>query len=189
MTNAKTLVFIIGPQASGKMTVGQELSRLTGLKFLHNHQTIDLLAPIFGFASPSFERLQFDLRLGVFHEIAAGDFPGIIFSCIIDFDDAADKAHTECYCAAFLERGGRVLFVELEASLETRIARNRTENRKHHKVLKRDEEFSERLLHEGETRRCNSNGDFPFPYPHLKIVNDSLSPAEVAARVCAHFGL
>jgi len=189
MTPPKTLLFIVGPQAVGKMTVGQELSRVTGLKFMHNHQTIDLLAPIFGFASPSFERLSFEIRLGVMNEVAAGELPGLIFSCIIDFDDATDMARAESYASAFIDRGGRVLFVELAASLETRLRRNRTENRKLHKALKRDVEFSGRLVHEGEARRCNSDGDFPFAYPHMKIVNDGLSVEVVVGMIREGFGV
>ena len=36
------LVLLTGPQAVGKMTVGQELAKITGLKLFHNHMTIDL---------------------------------------------------------------------------------------------------------------------------------------------------
>ncbi len=45
------LVFIFGPQAVGKIAVRQELQKITALKLLHNHMTIDLLAPIFRFNS------------------------------------------------------------------------------------------------------------------------------------------
>ena len=44
-------VMIIGPQAVGKMTVGQELAKKTSLKLFHNHMTIELLEPLFGFSS------------------------------------------------------------------------------------------------------------------------------------------
>ena len=33
------LIVIMGPQAVGKMTVGQELVKMTGLKLFHNHVT------------------------------------------------------------------------------------------------------------------------------------------------------
>lgn len=36
------LVIIIGAQSSGKMTVGQELSKITDLKLFHNHISIEL---------------------------------------------------------------------------------------------------------------------------------------------------
>lgn len=187
--NPKTLIFIIGPQAVGKMTVGQELSRATGYKFMHNHQTIDLLLPIFDYGSPSFVRLLKEFRRSIFEEVAANDSPGFIFSFVPDFDSVLDRSQTECYAAPFLRHGGRVLFVELEASFRTRLDRNLTEHRQHHKPSKRDTEFSEKLLREGEECRSHSDSDFPYSYPHLKINNEALSPQEVVSQICVHFGI
>ena len=42
-------VTIIGPQAVGKMTVGQELSKMIGYKLLHNHMTIEMVRLIFDY--------------------------------------------------------------------------------------------------------------------------------------------
>ena len=46
------LVLIFGPQAVGKMTVGQELAKITWLKLFHNHMTIDLVSNFFSYNSP-----------------------------------------------------------------------------------------------------------------------------------------
>ena len=189
MVTAPTLIFIIGPQAVGKMTVGQELSRATGYKFMSNHQTIELLLPIFDYGSPSFRRLLFDFRVSIFEEFAASERPGLIFSCVSDFDSALDRGQTECYAAPFLRVGGRVLFVELESSLETRLERNRTPNRQQHKPSKRDVAFSEKLLREEEGFRTDWESAFPYAYPHLKINNEALAPQQVVAEICAYFGL
>ncbi len=35
------LVILFGPPAVGKMTVGYELEKLTGLRLFHNHMTVD----------------------------------------------------------------------------------------------------------------------------------------------------
>ena len=35
------LVFLFGDAAVGKMTVGQELTKITDLKLFHNHMSID----------------------------------------------------------------------------------------------------------------------------------------------------
>ena len=45
---AKTLVIIVGPHAVGKMTVGQELMKQTGLRLFHNHMMIEPVIDIFG---------------------------------------------------------------------------------------------------------------------------------------------
>jgi len=44
------LVIIMGAQAAGKMTVGQELAKITDLKLFHNHMTFDLVSEFFLFA-------------------------------------------------------------------------------------------------------------------------------------------
>ena len=43
----KTLVIILGPHAVGKMTVGQELAKITGLRLFHNHMSIELSRKLF----------------------------------------------------------------------------------------------------------------------------------------------
>ena len=189
MTIPQTLIFIIGPQAVGKMTVGQQLSRATGYKFMSNHQTIELLLPIFDYGTPSFQRLLFDFRLSLFEEVAASKVPGFIFSCVSDFDSVLDRGQTQCYIAPFARRGARVLFVELEASFATRLERNRSEHRQQQKPSKRDTAFSEKLLRKGEEDRFKSKSGFPYAYPHLKINNETLAPQEVAGEICAHFEL
>ena len=40
-------IFIIGAPASGKMTIGQELSKLTGATLFFNHQPIDFALEIY----------------------------------------------------------------------------------------------------------------------------------------------
>ena len=42
------LLFMIGNAAVGKMTVGQELMKITGLRLFHNHMTIEPVIEIFG---------------------------------------------------------------------------------------------------------------------------------------------
>ncbi len=48
------LIFIFGPPAVGKMTVGQELAKITDYKLFYNHMTIDLITPFFRFGSYPF---------------------------------------------------------------------------------------------------------------------------------------
>lgn len=43
------LVLIIGDTAVGKMTVGQELAKITDLRLFHNHMMIELVLEVFGY--------------------------------------------------------------------------------------------------------------------------------------------
>lgn len=66
--------------------------------------------------------------------------------------------------AIFGSRGGRTVFVELYADLETRFARNAHPDRLVAKASKRDVVVSNRRLVDVDRRyRLNSGGDFPFP--------------------------
>ena len=47
MKMQKTLVIILGPHAVGKMTVGQELEKITDLRLFHNHMSIELTRKLF----------------------------------------------------------------------------------------------------------------------------------------------
>ena len=52
-------IMVCGPQAVGKMTVGQELAKLTGYKLFYNHMTIELLTKIFDYSKESYTEMTF----------------------------------------------------------------------------------------------------------------------------------
>lgn len=185
----KTLVFLIGPPAVGKMTVGAALRDLTGLRLFHNHQSIEAVLPIFDFGTPPFGRLVHEFRRRVFEEVAGSDLPGLIFTYVWAFDQPGDQAFVAGLKEIFEVRGGRAVFAELQADLETRLQRNATEYRLQEKPSKRDVELSRQRLLDHERRyRMNSDGDFPFP-DHIRIDNSGLTPVEVAMTIIRRFDL
>lgn len=98
-------VMIFGPQAVGKITVGQELQKITELKLFHNYMTIDLLAPIFGF-NPEMWRLVNQFRKEIFESVAKSDLKGLIFTYVWAFDLQSDWNYVNKVCEIFL--GGRM---------------------------------------------------------------------------------
>lgn len=190
MTASKSLVVIFGPAAVGKMTVGLELQRLTGLPLFHNHMTVDLALHFFPFGTPQFSRLVSTFRTHVFEEVAGSDLPGLIFTYVWALDDPRDKASIDELVRLFSERGATVCYVELAATQEERLRRNETPLRLAEKHPKRDLSRSRALLLEHDAKyRLNSNGDFFYPHQHLRIDNTHLEPAQVAERIIAAFGL
>lgn len=191
MTTSHTpmLVIICGPPAVGKMTVGLELSALTGLRLFHNHVSIEAVLPVFDYGTPAFNRLVGNFRDQVFREVAASDLPGLIFTVMWAFDVTDDRESIKRIKDVFDSRGGRTVFVELQADLATRVARNRTKLRLEAKPSKRDVDASQdRLLAADDRHQLNSSGDFPFD-EHLKIDNTHLEPRQVADQILAHFDL
>jgi len=193
MTDARprpTLVFIVGPPAVGKMTVGHELAQRTGFKLFHNHHTIDLALRFFAFGTPPFHRLVSEFRKRILEEVADSDLPGIIFTFVWAFDHASDDATVDEYTKIFRDRGGRVVYVELETTQAERLRRNETEFRLAEKPFKRDLDASRRQLLELDERyQLNSRGRFAGQSDYLHIDNTQLSAAEVAEKIVKAFGL
>jgi hypothetical protein len=185
-----TLVVIFGPPAVGKMTVGLELERLTGLRLFHNHMTADLVMRFFPFGEPAYQRLVSEFRTRLCEEVAASDLPGLIFTFVWALDDPRDKEFVDRMAGIFAARGRPVCYVELAATVEERRRRNETPLRLEHKVPKRDLVRSRELLLDADRRyRLNTDGEFFYPERHLRIENTALEPPEVARRIVERFGL
>lgn len=185
-----TLLFIVGPPAVGKMTVGHELAKRTGLRLFHNHHTIDLVLRFFPFGTPPFRRLVNEFRRRIFEEVAESDLPGLIFTYVWAFDQPGDHAQVAQLADVFASRGGRVIYVELKASQEERLRRNETEFRLAEKPSKRDVAASRaRLLEHDAAYRLNSAGEFAGRADYLRIDNTDLPPETVAERIIDHFAL
>jgi hypothetical protein len=184
------LVFIFGPPAVGKMTVGIELERLSRLRLFHNHMSADLALRFFPFGSPSYGRLVGDIRRDVFEEVAASNLPGLIFTYVWALDDPRDKAAVDGLVAIFASRDADVCFVELEATQTERLRRNETPLRLAEKHPKRDLPRSRELLLEADrTYRLNSRGDFFYPRRYLRVDNTDVAPDAVARRIMDAFGI
>lgn len=102
----------------------------------------------------------------------------------------SEKAYIDKCCAPFKAQGANIHFVELEADLEVRLARNRTEFRLQEKPSKRDIEQSEsKMLQHVKEHTMNSASEFYYPENHLKIDNTKLSAKEVAQMITTKFSL
>ena len=183
-------VLIFGPQAVGKMTVGQELEKITGLKLFHNHMTIELVTPFFSYGTAAGKRLVNLFRQEIFEEVAKSDLDGLIFTYVWAFDQQGDWDYVDKVCNIFESKGGVVYFVELEADLEERLQRNKSPHRLSHKPTKRNLERSEKDLKSSlEKYRLNSKDGEIKRENYIKINNTKLSPEEVAEIIVNKFGL
>ena len=184
------LVMVVGPPAVGKMTVGHALAARTGLRLFHNHHTIDLVLRFFPYGTPPFHRLVGEFRRRILEEVAASELSGLIFTYVWAFDDPREAPAVESLAEIFRARGGRVVFVELEATQEERLRRNETEFRLAEKPSKRDVAASrERLLAHDVQYRLNSGGSHDHRDDWLRIDTTRLEADEVAERIVERFGL
>ncbi|WP_077329554.1 AAA family ATPase [Virgibacillus siamensis] len=182
-------VLLFGPQAVGKMTVGQELAKMTGLKLLHNHMTIELLEPFFGF-TPEMWRLSTMFRMEIIKSVAKNDGEGMIFTFVWAFNRQEDWDSVKKMCNIFSDAGAEICLVELEADVEERLKRNNSSNRLQHKPTKRNVAFSEKeLLRSMKTERLHSLEGEITCGNYVRLNNTNLSAAETARIIKTEFGL
>lgn len=181
------LILIVGSGAVGKMTVGQELMKITDFRLFHNHMMIEPVIEIFG----KFEGAVVNkLRDDIFDAFMKTNYSGMIFTYMWAFDLQSDWDYVKALTDKFEATGGTVYCVELVADRAVRIERNKTENRLRNKASKRDLVTSQdRMIREETKYRLESrDGEMPFAN-YIKIDNTSLEPAEVAAMIKERFHL
>ena len=175
MTASTTwLVFLHGPPAAGKLTVGRELHALTGYRLFHNHLVVDALESVFEFGSPSFIELREQLWLSVFREAARRRI-SLIFTFAPE-RTVRSTFPTDAETAARAE-GGKVFFVSLRCS-ETEVQR---------RLVEPSRGSFRKLTSPGRYRELRDAGAFEFPElrADLTIDTESLSPTKAAERIRA----
>jgi len=181
------VVFLFGSAAVGKMTVGQELAKITELRLCHNHMTIEPVIEIFG-KYDGYVTMR--LREVIFEEYAKTDNYGIIFTFMWAFNMKEDWDYTNHVREIFEPYGAEFYYVELVAPQEIRLQRNVSENRLSNKASKRDIEASNaRLINDDNKYRLESyDGEIPFEN-YIKIDNSHLEPGEAAKMIKERFDL
>lgn len=182
------LVLIAGDAAVGKMTVGQELADRTGMKLLHNHITIEPIIDVMGKLD---RELSDSMRFWWYSKLSKMNIPGVIITLMIDY--SRFKSVEQYYIDDIIRRFEEntlidFYYVELDAELDTRIQRNKTENRLNNKKSKRDLiKSEERLMIDYKCGRFISYEN-EVPYSNfLRIVNDNLTPEQQADIIINNF--
>lgn len=175
--DSPALVFLHGPPASGKLTVGRALATLLGYPVFHNHLTVDLLTTVFRFGSPPFVRLREQFWMAVFREAIRAGQPSIF---TFGPESTVPPGFPERVRRCVEGEGGRVRFVRLhvsEAEQERRIlAEDRREFRKPSDV---------------ETLRATRDYGSSIEQPPIDLEVDTnvYGPSEAASVIVQQLGL
>lgn len=176
------LVLIYGPPAAGKLTVAEELAKLTGYKLFHNHLTVNPVHALFEFGSPDFVRVLIQIRRELIREAARAGID-LIFTVNAARGLEPGQSVTdsiEMVEGIVREHGGEVLFVHLEPSREALESRLADESRVTHGKLIDVEKLREQLL--GWDSRPLRDSD-------LSIDNSHVSAADAALMIRDHYSL
>ena len=99
------LVMIFGDAAVGKMTVGQELMKMTDLRLFHNHMTIEMVIDVFGYYDSTVVN---KLREVVFESYAESQNEGLIFTYMWAFDQQSDWDYVNHVSEIFKKQGAEI---------------------------------------------------------------------------------
>ena len=112
----------------------------------------------------------------------------MIFTYVWDFNQQSDWDEIEKIKSIFKPYSTDFYYVELIASQETRLKRNRSENRLNYKPSKRNIEFSDNMLIEDDKKyRLISNiGEIKFEN-YLRIENDNISAFDTVKMIKEYF--
>jgi chloramphenicol 3-O-phosphotransferase len=170
------LVFIHGPAASGKLTVGRALQDLTGFRLFHNHLVVDTLLAVFPFGTPSFVALREQIWLSVF-EAAAKDGISTIFTFAPEA--TVNPGFIDKAVSTIRNAGGEVCFVKLDCPVD--VIEQRLEDASRARFFKLNSIGVFRDLREKGAYRFR---DLP---PGLTIDTSTMQPNESARKICEHF--
>jgi len=170
------LIFIYGMPATGKLTVAEELAKLTGYKLFHNHLVVDLLLSTFEFGSAPFVTLREEIWLGVFREAARANVAGLIFT--FNPEKTVRPEFVERAIETVDQAGGRVDFVELLCSIDELRRRMTSESRLKYRKLSSLELF-DKLEAQGEFDTAH------MPPAAVTIDTCTTAPAEAAEQIRA----
>jgi hypothetical protein len=174
------LVFIHGPAAAGKYTVGRELAARTGFEFYHNHLVVDAVLKEHAFGTPGFVSERDRRWREHFAAAAADPRRRLIFT--FNPENSVPQAFIDWVFTELPARGTTLYSVGVvlsEAAIEARLA---TDQRKGFRKLTDLDLY----------RQLRAAGTFAtplIPRTDLTIDTEHTAPADSAAQIVAHFRL
>ncbi len=171
-------VLLYGPPAAGKLTVANELAKLTDFKVFHNHLSIDLAETFFERGTPSFGRVVFEVRKLVLEEAVQS---GVDLIVTYAYAHGVDDSEIAWMLGTVEAGGGRVQLVQLTCTPDALRQRVADPSRKAFTKIRKVKTLDELM----------TAYDLFTPYPDrlsLQLDTTDASPFETAAVIAAHLG-
>lgn len=171
------VLFLHGPAAAGKHTIGTLLSALIDMPLFHNHLVVDAVKALFDFGTEPFIELREEMWLAAFR-VAANASCSFIFT--FNPEATVDTSLIQRLQDTVAVSGGRVLFVELTCSESTVIARINSPGRAQFGKLLDPELY--------QSLKAQGHFDFPaLPEPIIVVDTEVQAPIESAHLIAAAY--
>jgi len=178
------LVFIYGPPASGKTTVGREIARRTGFSFFFNHVTVPAARAVFPRRhDPKYELAYSDLLKELqYAGIKAAVLTDVNIIFTLAYSGTVDDVFVESVVDLVESHGGTVQFVQVHAPYEVLFER----------VSHPDREMLGKVTDAHHLQDLLQTRDLRAAVRYdtvLHIDTGSISPVDAAERAINHFAL
>ena len=167
------VVFIHGPAAAGKHTIGLCLSEQTGLPLFHNHVAVDAALALFDFGSAPFKKMRAAVWRTAFSEAATAG-RSFIFTFLPEASVEPELVND--LIEVVESAGGHVFFIELTCSRETILGRLGNSSRARFGKLTDPNLY--RTIEEG--------GGFKFPSLPSSLITvntDGIAPGDATRKI------
>jgi len=157
-------ILIIGPPASGKYTIGKEVSSKIDFNYIHEHNILDIITQ-FGIEDNYKRNLAYlNLRLYVLKQYFENINKGIVSTMVFDFNNKLHFWFLKNVEKKIIEKKGKLIIIELEANQNIRLKRNTNDDRLFYKPTKQDIEKSTKTIYELDryTKLNSSKDEFSF---------------------------
>ena len=167
------VVFIHGPVAAGKYTIGSMLSERIDIPLYHNHLAVDLAKTLFDFGTPPFISLRENIWLASFSAAAEANQP---FIFTFNPEATVDPALIARLQKIIENVGGQVYYVALQCADDEVL--NRLDNASRAKFGKLlDKNLYQAIKHQG-------GFDFPpLPRALITIDTEEMTPQQAAQAI------
>ena len=168
------LIFLYGLPATGKLTIGEKLARLTGYKLFHNHIAVDPLLSVFDFGSEPFIELRESFWLSVFEHAARAHISGLIFTFV------PERTVRPQFITNLVELAARtrIEILSVEVTCPIPVLKQRLDNPSRRPFQKINSiELFDALYSSGAL------SSFPMGRPELTIDTGKLSAEEAAQQI------
>jgi shikimate kinase len=174
------LVFLYGPPAVGKYTIGVELAARTGFRLFHNHLTVNLVSAVFERDSEVWLRLLRGVRRDILTEAARHGVSLVMTGVFSGTSEHAEAWRT--MLEPVRAEGGMVHFVKLTCKRDELFRRITCDSRR----------TLDKLIDPGHLADLLDRFDMFSPAPfgeHLRLDVTHVAPSESATKIIQHYGI
>lgn len=176
------LIFIYGPPASGKLTIAEELTKITNFKLYHNHLAHDLVASIFDYEKykQTFFTLTSEINFFMLSKAAKKNISNVIFTNC--YYHPEDIKFTKNIVDIVTKYKGEVNFVQIICDKSELLKRVTEKSRKKYGKLKNTKELQDFFQEKNVFEK--------IPHVYSLSINNTFIPAKnVAEKIKKYYNL